>query len=189
MPAIASVREAYKGWLRILVAGIAGGDGRTFSREVEDHGRAVAVLPFDPARRVGLVISQFRAPVAFCDPSAGDIVEPIAGIQDSVSPEECARREAMEEAGIRLATLEPVATCWTMPGVSTERMTLFLAEYRAGDRVGEGGGLASEHEAIAVHEWPLRRLADLVQAGANLDMKLAVLVQALRLRRPDLFAP
>ncbi len=41
------------------------------------------------------------------------------------------RREALEEGGLRLGALEHVATVWSMPGVSTERMALYLAEYRA----------------------------------------------------------
>ncbi len=80
-----------------------------------------------------------------------------------------------------------VTTAWSMPGVSTERMTLFLAEYRPEDRVADGGGVAHEDEEIRVVEMGLAKLATLMAAGNLVDMKTLVLVQALRLRRPELF--
>ena len=37
-----------------------------------------------------------------------------------------------------------------LPGISTEKMHMFLAEYAAASRVGAGGGLAEENEEIEV---------------------------------------
>jgi 8-oxo-dGTP pyrophosphatase MutT (NUDIX family) len=99
-----------------------------------------------------------------------------------------ARREAMEEAGLRVVALDKVADCWSMLAVSTERIDLFLAPYRAADRVETGGGLAAENEEIEIYEMPLRDLADHMQTTVGVDMKLLALVQALQIRRPDLFA-
>ena len=96
-------------------------------------------------------------------------------------------REAVEETGLGLSNLEPVATAWPSPGVSAERSSLFLAAYGASDRVAAGGGLASEHEAISVVELPLARLAEMADDGRLADLKTLTLVLALRLRRPELF--
>ena len=115
-------------------------------------------------------------------------LEAIAGIVETADPKECGRREAFEEAGIRLKSMEHVGTTWTMPGVSTERMHLYLALYREADREGPGGGLAEEHEHTQPVEVALRELAAQADAGQLGDMKTALLVQTLRLRRPDLFA-
>ncbi len=82
-------------------------------------------------------------------------VEVPAGLLDEGAPEDEARREAMEETGLRLNRLDAVASAWSMPGISTERMDLFLAAYGEADRTGLGGGLANEGEAVAVHELPL----------------------------------
>ena len=83
---------------------------------------------------------------------------------------------------------------WSLParptrcrGLSTEKIHLFLAAFRAADRVTAGGGLAEEHEDITVLEVPLADLAAQADAGTLLDMKTLVLVQTLRLRRPELF--
>ena len=86
-----------------------------------------------------------------------------------------------------LGALEEAGHVWSMCGVSTERMHLFLAPYAAEHRTGEGGGLAEEHENITVVERPLADLAAEADAGTILDGKLLTLVLALRLRRPDLF--
>jgi nudix-type nucleoside diphosphatase (YffH/AdpP family) len=108
-------------------------------------------------------------------------------LDDGTDAPTTARREAMEEAGLRLGELELVAYAWPSPGMLTERLSLFLAPYRAADRVGAGGGVAEEHEEIEVVEMPLGELAALVDRGEIYDMKTLILVQTLRLRRPDLF--
>jgi hypothetical protein len=88
---------------------------------------------------------------------------------------------------VQLSTLEHVSQVWTMPGLSTERMDLFLAPYTQADRVGQGGGAEGEHENITVVELPLAELARMAGAGTLNDMKTFALVQTLRLRKPELF--
>lgn len=184
---IGGVRIVHDGWARFLVAEVIQSNGTRISREVEDHGRAVCVLPYDPARRVATLVSQLRAPLLYAGGPPG-IMEAPAGLLEDEPPEEGARREAEEETGLRLARLDGVASAWSMPGLSTERMDLFLAKYGEADRIGQGGGLAGEGEAVTVHEIPLAELAAMVGRGAVADMKTLVLLFALQLRRPDLFA-
>ncbi|WP_132250019.1 NUDIX domain-containing protein [Methylobacterium segetis] len=186
-PIIRGTRTVHDGWSRFLVAEVTMTDGTPIKREIEDHGRAVAVLPYDPERRIAVLISQFRAPAFYADGTA-EVWEAPAGLLDEAEAEEGARREVYEEAGIRLGPLEWVVRGWSMPGISTEQMDLFLGAFTAADRSGPGGGLAEEHEAITVHEVPLADLAAMSERGEIADMKTLVLVQALRLRRPDLFA-
>jgi nudix-type nucleoside diphosphatase (YffH/AdpP family) len=161
-------------------------DGTTLRREIEDHGRAIGVLPYDLARRTAILVRQFRAPIFYAE-QREHTLEAIAGVVESDDPAACARREAHEEAGLRLDALEHIVTSWAMPGVSTERMDLYLAEYAAADRVGEGGGVPDEHENTMVVELPLADLAAMADAGELHDMKALALVQTLRLRRPELF--
>lgn len=186
-PEIRGTRTVHDGWASFVVAEVTTPEGAAVTREIEDHGEAVCVLPYDPERKVALLIRQFRAPPFF---TAGvtDLLEVPAGLLDEADPEAGVRREAFEETGLRLSRLEPVSTVWSLPGISTERMHLFLAPYAKADREGPGGGLAEEHEAITVVEMPLATLAAMSEAGEIVDMKTLVLLLSLRLRHPDLFA-
>jgi nudix-type nucleoside diphosphatase (YffH/AdpP family) len=187
-PMIMASRTQHQGWSSLRLITLDLGDGTRIDRQVEDHGTAVAVLPFDPSRRLAVLVRQLRAPVV----AAGqhdDLLEAPAGLQDGTDADDDARREVLEETGIRLAHLERVVRAWSMPGLSLERITLYLAEYGAADRIAPGGGLDDEHERITVAEMPLAQLAAMADAGELDDLKTFALVQTLRLKRPDLFAP
>jgi nudix-type nucleoside diphosphatase (YffH/AdpP family) len=180
---------AFAGWLTLSITSIRMADGRVMRREVVEHGKATAVLAYDPERRMAMLVRQLRAPVYM---TSGEelLLEAIAGmLDDGTDAPTTARREAMEEAGLRLGELEFVADAWPSPGMLTERLSLFLAPYTVSDRIGAGGGLADEHEQIEVVEMPLRDLAALVDEGRMYDMKTLALTQSLRVRRPHLFEP
>lgn len=183
---IKQIETVYEGWSRILKVSVQMPNGRTMIREVLNSGEAAAVLPYDLKRQKIILIRQFRAPVMHIE-GHPDFLEAIAGLLDEDEPEACARRESMEEAGIRLTTLEPMGCFWSAPGITTERLHLFLAPYTQADRVGEGGGIADEHEEIEVLEIGFDELTDLVRSNAIADLKTQVLVQALQLRHPDHF--
>ena len=183
---IVKTETLHEGWTRLLRLTIGYPDGRRVTREVEDHGEAATVLPYDPERRVALLLRQFRA-APFWRSGEVELREAPAGLVEDESPAEAVRREAMEEAGVRLGDIEFVASVWAMPGISAERAHLFLAPYGAADRLAAGGGLASENEHITVEELPLRDLAAMADLGRLSNLKLLLLVQTLRLRRPDLF--
>lgn len=180
------LRVIHRGWNTFGIATLTQPDGSTVPRALEDHGEAACVLPYDPERRVALLVRQSRVGPAFWgEPPALD--EAPAGGLDGGEPEETAIREAMEEAGLRLTRLEPVAHAYSMPSVSSERLWLYLAPYTQADRVGPGGGLPGEGEQVEVLELPLATLAEQVRSGHLADLKTLVLVQALMLRRPELF--
>jgi nudix-type nucleoside diphosphatase (YffH/AdpP family) len=186
MAQIVGIRTVFEGWTKVSVASVRGPDGNIFERIVEDHGSAVCVLPYDPTRKTAILVRQFRAPVCVMSAQA-ELLEAIAGLTEGEDPEAAGAREAFEEAGLRLSSLDYVSTTWTMPGVSTERMSLYLARYTPSDRKGRGGGLANENENITVVELSLADLAMIADAGTLDDLKTLTLVQTLRLREPGLF--
>ena len=186
MTKIIRTETVFEGFSRLLIATVELPDGQTIRREIEDHGRAVCVLPYDPARRTAILVRQFRPAVAFVD-GREHLLEAVAGSVEDEDIDACVYREALEEAGLKLRALEHLGTAWSMPGISTEQMDLYLAAYSEADRVGVGGGVDDEHEGITVVELPLVELAAMADAGQIMDMKTLAVVQTLRLRRPELF--
>lgn len=188
-PTILRTRTVHEGWSRFLVATVRLEDGSEAEREIEDHGDAVAVLPYDPIRRTALLVRVLRPPLLYRGEEDPHLVEAPAGILEDEEPVEAARREALEEAGVRLGEMESFGAPFSTGGVCSERLHLFLAAYSAADRVEEGGGLAEEHENLRVLETPLVELWAGVQAGQVRDLKTVALCALLRARRPELFEP
>jgi 8-oxo-dGDP phosphatase len=97
-------------------------DGELMTREVVEHPGAVAILALDDADRV-LMIRQYRHP-------AGAMLWEIpAGLRDVAGEPllETARRELLEEAGYQAATWHVLADFLSSPGITTERLRVFLA--------------------------------------------------------------
>ena len=90
-------------------------------KEIVVHGPVVAIVPVDRDGRVTLV-RQERPAVG------GSVLElPAGGIEEGESPLESARRELREETGLHGGDWGEVATFFTTPGYSDEKMHLFLA--------------------------------------------------------------
>ena len=110
----------------------------------------------------------------------------VAGVIEDVDAVTCAHREAMEEASLKLDSVEPVFTAFTMPGLSTEYMHFFLAVYSGEPRPDMRGGVDEDEFMVAV-EIGLAELARMADENRLPDTKTLLLLQTLRLRRPDLF--
>ena len=150
------------------------------NREVFDRKHAAAVLPVDPARGTVILVSQFRLP-AFLTGHKKPLIEVIAGALDNDAPDACARREAMEEAGVGVYDLKEVFHCFMSPGAVTERMHLFVGTYSEKSRAAEGGGLVDEGEDIEVLEMPLDDAMAMVANGGIIDAKTIMLLQYAKL--------
>lgn len=143
-----------------------GGQSAPVSREVFVATDAALVLPYDPLRDRVLLVEQFRmGPYGRGDPYPW-LLEPVAGrVDGGETPQETARRECIEEAGLTLRALERISSHYCTPGYSTEFFHLFLGlcdlpEVRQGR-----GGLATEHEDIRTHVIGFERAMELVASG------------------------
>jgi nudix-type nucleoside diphosphatase (YffH/AdpP family) len=184
---ILRVRTIHDRWAKFMIASVQSPDGHAVEREIEDHGEAVCVLPYNTARKTAVLVRQMRAPILL---AAGEqeLIEAVAGVIEPGEPADaCARRETQEEAGLALASLQRVFTGWTMPGISTERMHFYLAVYDGDAREEVRGGLAGEHEHTIASEFSLAALARMADQGELVDVKTLLLLQTLRLQQPELF--
>ena len=97
-------------------------DGEVVGRDVLDHPGAVAVLALDTDEQV-LMIRQYRHPVGRL------LWEVPAGLRDVAGEplRATAERELLEEAGYRAADWWVLTDSYSSPGISTERIRIFLA--------------------------------------------------------------
>lgn len=150
-------------------------------------GDAVTVLPYDPVRDRVLLVEQFRAgPFARGDRQPWQL-EAVAGrVDPAESPENAARREAVEEAGVVLRDLLPVANYYPSPGAKTEFILSYVGLADLPDSAARLGGLADEGEDIRGHVIPFARLMDLVATGEIANAPLILSALWLDRERPRL---
>jgi ADP-ribose pyrophosphatase len=159
---------------RLVEASFAGPDGGTFTRTFLRHPGAAAIVPVDGDDVV--FVRQFR-------PALGtELLEVPAGTLDRPGepPEACAVRELKEEVGAVAERFEHLASYAVAPGVSDERLHLYLA---TGLTFGEPQGDGIEERAMTIERM---RLADALSActdGRLQDAKsiIGVLLTARRL--------
>ena len=160
----------------------AGGMGKLINRELFVRHDAVCVLPYDPQRDCVVLIEQFR--VGALDKSVNPwLIELVAGLIDKdEQPEEVARREAVEEAGLELAELWPLTQYYPSPGGSDERVHLYVGRC---DSRGAGGvhGLEEEGEDIRVLVWSLDEALAALDDGRIDNAASIIALQWLALNR------
>lgn len=145
-------------------------------------GDAVTVLPYDPQRDRVLLVEQFRAAPHVRGAAECWSLEAIAGrIDPGETPEDAARREAVEEAGLALGAMEFVAGYYPSPGAVTEYLYSYVALADLPDGAAGVFGVEGEAEDIRGHLVDFARFMDLV-AGGEVDNGPLVLT-ALWLQR------
>jgi ADP-ribose pyrophosphatase len=149
--------------------------GRLIAVQIDDRGREVVrhppasvIVAVDDLEMVWLVRSS--RPVA-----EGSLVEVPAGLVDpGESPERAARRELHEECGLEAARWEELASAYSSPGYSDERIHVFLAtelrQVGGEEALGEIEGRlqAPMEEALKLCSGNLQSLAALVLANRRL---------------------
>jgi ADP-ribose pyrophosphatase len=152
------------------------------SREIFVAGDAVTVLPYDPVRDRVLLIEQMRmGPFGRGDPLPWQL-EAIAGrIDPGETPEEAARREAVEEAALELGQLEKVAEYYPTPGAVTEYLYSYVAICDLPDGAAGVFGAEAEAEDIRGHLLSFDALTKALAAGEITNAPL--ILTALWLQR------
>ncbi len=165
-----------------------GGWSPPIQRELIERGRVAAVLPYDPRTDQVLLIEQFRIG-AVKDFDSPWMLEVVAGvIEGDETPEDLARREALEEAGCELHELMPITRFLVSPGCSSELCSLYCGRADLAD-AGGVHGLAEEGENILVHKMPAARAIELLHQGAIANAITTIALQWLETRRLSERAP
>ena len=153
-------------------------------------GDAVTVLPYDPLRDRVLLVEQFRAgPFARGDAQPWQL-EAIAGrIDPGEAPQDAARREAVEEAGLTLGALLPVANYYPTPGAKSEFIYSYVALCDLPDGAAGVFGVADEAEDIRGHLISFDALMDIVISGEAANAPLILTALWLQRERALLRAP
>lgn len=105
-------------------------------REIFERGHAAVLLPFDPVRDEVVLIEQIR--IAALDTSESPwLLEMVAGmIEEGETPEDVARREAIEEAGLDVGRTKPITSYLASPGAPASACQFWLAKWTPRPRKG-----------------------------------------------------
>ncbi len=157
------------------------GESQVQTQEAFDRGNGAAILLYHPERMTVILTRQFRMPTFINGNLDGMLIEVCAGMLDEDNPEECARRESIEETGYQVENLEKVFEAYMSPGAVTEILHFYIGTYSDHQKIGEGGGLDEEHENIEVLEVPLENALQMINSGEIKDAKTIMLLLQLQL--------
>ncbi len=170
-----SSKEIYKGrLLRLVEDKYKLSTGHLVTREIVHHPGAAAIVPL--IRREGkqwvVLVKQFRAPV-------GDKLWEIpAGLMESgETPLECAKRELREETGLVGGKWVKLASFYSSPGFTDERISLFMGyelEYQEG---------AKKEANLEVGEFSFDDLEDMLKSGEIVDSKTLIGISRVKTTR------
>lgn len=166
--------------LRNITYDLTQRDGETVrhKREVYDRGNGATVLLYNSHKQSVVLVRQFRIATWVNGNADGMLIETCAGLLDDDEPEDCIRKEAIEETGYQVSNVRKVFQLYMSPGGVTEIVHFFIAEYDDSLRDNEGGGV--EDEAIDVLELPFTQAIEMVRSGEICDGKTVILLQYLQ---------
>ncbi len=148
----------------------AGGTVKS-AREVLLREDSAAALVHDTERDVIILAEQFRAPAY--EAGGGWLVELPAGkVDGQENPEDCMRRELIEEIGYRARALAPICSYFAAPGYSSERVHLFYAPVTGDDLIEANAHGVDEGEEIRRIEVTLQTFLERVRLAKYEDGKI-----------------
>lgn len=147
-------------------------------REVYDRGNGATVLLYNSQKQSVVLVRQFRIATWVNGNADGMLIETCAGLLDSDEPEECVRKEAIEETGFEVGEVRKLFELFMSPGGVTELIHFFIAEYNDTQRANDGGGV--DDEEIEVLELPYHRALEMMANGEIRDGKAVILLQYLQ---------
>jgi len=153
--------ELYKGkvvQLRLTTVSLPNGSRKM--REILVHPGAAAIVPLSDDNTI-MLVEQYRAAVGRVT-----LEIPAGTLEEGESPEECARRELIEETGFRASNWTPLTAYYPSPGYSSEIIHVFKAS-----------GLEKVSDADAefsIKHMPLTEVQTKIRTGEIMDSKTII---------------
>lgn len=163
-----------------------GGIQKNVVREVLCRHDAVCVLPFDPISGKIVLIEQIRI-AALGKALSPWTLETVAGLIDHEheNPEDVAKREALEEAGVTITKLIPICDYFASIGGSNEKTHLYIGLCDSSN-IGGLHGVANENEDINSFTLPLSDAITLFNKGEINNASLIIALLWLNLHKHEL---
>ncbi len=159
------------------------GELETHIREIYDRGNGASILLYNKKNKTVILTRQFRLPTYLNGNPSGLIIEACAGLLDGDTPEDCAKKEALEETGYKVTKIQKIFESYMTPGADTEILHFFVAEYTQDMKENEGGGLDHEQEHIEVLEMDFHKAFAKIETGEIKDAKTIMLLQYAKIHQ------
>jgi ADP-ribose pyrophosphatase len=161
---ITSSKEVYScGLFRVTEDEAGDRTGWKMKRSIVRHRGSAVMMPVDAKNRV-MLVRQYRLPAnqALWELPAGKMDEGENALQ-------AAKRELIEETGLRAKTWKKLVSFFPSPGYVEEKMTIFLAtELTAGE------SQPMEDERIETRWFTKKELRDMIASNKILDGKTMI---------------
>ncbi|MDI6811380.1 MAG: NUDIX hydrolase [archaeon] len=134
-------------------------NGRTKMREIVVHPGAVAIVPL--VNEKVLLVEQYRKAI-----ERKTLEIPAGTLEEGESPEECAKRELIEETGFNASQWDKLTSYYPSPGYSSEIIHIFKAR---------GLEKISDAEAeLPIHYMDLEDVQTKIRTGEIKDSKTII---------------
>ena len=161
---ITSSKEVYScGLFRVTEDEAGDRTGWKMKRSIVRHSGSAVMMAVDAKNRV-MMVRQYRLPAsqALWELPAGKIDEGENVLQT-------AKRELMEETGLRAKTWKKLVSFFPSPGYVEEKMTIFLAT-----ELTQGESQPMEDERIETRWFTKKELRDMIASNKILDGKTMI---------------
>ncbi|MBK5190314.1 MAG: NUDIX hydrolase [Methanosarcinales archaeon] len=154
-------KQLYKGKVvQLRLDTVSLSDGKTKMREVLVHPGAAAIVPLIKNEKL-LLVEQYRAAVG-----RKTLEIPAGTLEEGESPEECAKRELIEETGFQASKWDTLTAYYPSPGYSSEIIHIFKAS---------GLKQVSDAEAeLPIQYMELKEVQAKIKTGEIMDSKTII---------------
>ncbi|AGB18935.1 NUDIX hydrolase [Thermoanaerobacterium thermosaccharolyticum] len=138
-------------------------NGKVAKREIVEHGGGVSILAINKDGKI-IMVKQYRKPAEKV------LLEIPAGkLNIGEKPDECAKRELMEETGYIAKELKHLFSFYPSPGFSTEVLHLYLA-----NDLEKGTPHTDPDEFLNVYEYSVDEIKEMIENGLIEDAKTLI---------------